>query len=1144
MDLLGVRDSVNLPGSEADAGSSETGAVPRYAVGPLIAHGGMGAVYEARDTAIRRQVAMKTLLEKLAGNRESIMRFVHEAQVTGQLEHPNIVPVHELGLGENGVLHYTMKRIRGQTLAAVLKQIREGRPEALDAFPLPRLLTLFLRACDAVAFAHSRGVIHRDLKPENVMVGDFGEVLVVDWGIAKVLPTDQDGGVAVEAGLEPAGADPSSPPSSGTADNADGPAPTPPTADSRIESVRDDDPDTRGTMVGQVMGTPAFMAPEQALGRIDELDARTDVYALGGILYNLLALRPPVSGRSARAVLLKVSRGQLDPLPGAEKATRAGGKSLPDGATEPGAAEPLPHLPGQRVPQSLAAVVAKALALDPGDRYQSAPELQRDVEAYLHGFATEAEQAGLIKQFALLVKRHKGIFAAAGIAACVLLAMAALFVAGLNRERRNALRERDRAVAAEAAEARQRTQAETARDEAETARGEAEVARDEARRALRAAERENYYNTIGLASHEVASGRFSEVQRRLWETPVEQRGWEWGYLMLRCQEDLMAMTLTRYWINRVAWAPDGRHFYAAHGSHTERFEADTGRKDKSFDSGAGETPDIAVSRDGTRLLTASLAAKTAYLWDVTTGKQLKTFKGHTAAVWGVALSPDARRVATASEDRTVKIWDAATGSVVRTLSGHTNHVRAVTFTPDGARLLSAGLDNTARLWDAATGSQLLSVKGHVNGVYAVACAPSGRRFLTTGGDWQAKLWDAATGRELRVLRGHANFVVSAHFHPRGRYAATASFDHTIRIWDTESGKPLGTLQGHRSRVNWARYSPDGTRILSCGHDGAVRLWDPQRPVERLGLPAGGTLRTALFTPDGKRVLTAGWWPGPVIADARTGQTLGALEGHEGYATAAAISADGRLALTGGHDKTARVWNLATRECLRTLAGHAAAVHAVAFTPSATHAVTASEDRTARVWDVKTGACVTTFRKHRGAVRCCAVSADGSRVASAGPKGDVRIWDPATGEEQAVWETGTNVEGAVIFSPDNRFLVAGVGSTVRFRDCAAGETTMTLSGHSDQVMALSFSPDGRRLASASQDGAAKVWDARHGRLLLTVSGPHTNLQAAAFAPDGRGLVVGGFGRGPLLLSSLPESITPDGLAQWRKDRYARWLAEDH
>jgi serine/threonine protein kinase len=363
-----------------------------------IARGGMGAVIRALDRDIRREVAVKFLLNQADEGQRA--RFLEEAQITGQLEHPNIVPIHQLGVHQDGRCFFSMKMVKGRSLADILKE--QGKPGASASgepgasatggpFTLGRLLNIFASTCNALAYAHSRRVIHRDLKPANIMVGDFGEVYVMDWGLAKVL--GQELGIRSQK--------------SGGA---------------RSKVVTSRAADANLTQAGAIMGTPAYMPPEQAAG--EAVDQRSDIYSLGAILYEILTLAPPVGrGGDQMAILMRVIDGAiLVPEKQAPERARQG-----------------------LIPPELSAVALKALAKDPANRYQTVEALQRDIQLFLEGRSVSAKQDSAWEMFKKLVKRNKGVSVATAGAMVLLLAGAAIAFYFINQERQEAVTARDKA---------------------------------------------------------------------------------------------------------------------------------------------------------------------------------------------------------------------------------------------------------------------------------------------------------------------------------------------------------------------------------------------------------------------------------------------------------------------------------------------------------------------------------------------------------------------------------------------------------------------------------------------------------------------------------------------------------------------------
>ena len=307
----------------------------KYEVVNELARGGVGCIHIVRDRDLMRTLVMKTLIEGHKVSEYVLKKFVEEAQITGQLEHPNIVPVHDFGYFSGGEVFFTMKLVKGRTIKDIIKRLRkpdETDPDqswATTEFGRTKLLQIFSQVCMAIGFAHSRGVVHRDIKPSNVMLGDFGETLVLDWGVAKVLGRKND-----------------EPPPDATMPE-----------DDHVSTMRSQSQDE--TMMGVVTGTPAYMAPEQAAGRIDEVDARSDIWALGALLYEILCYVPPFRGKNFRQTLTAVLTQAVVP--------------------------PSVRAPDNDVPPALEEICLKCLQKRREDRYQSCREIVADLEKYLAG---------------------------------------------------------------------------------------------------------------------------------------------------------------------------------------------------------------------------------------------------------------------------------------------------------------------------------------------------------------------------------------------------------------------------------------------------------------------------------------------------------------------------------------------------------------------------------------------------------------------------------------------------------------------------------------------------------------------------------------------------------------------------------------
>ncbi len=584
---------------------------------------------------------------------------------------------------------------------------------------------------------------------------------------------------------------------------------------------------------------------------------------------------------------------------------------------------------------------------------------------------------------------------------------------------------------------------------------------------------------------------------------------------------------------------------------------------------------VAYSPDGTRIATAAAdvdyktgkVAGGAKIWDVTTGKELLTFTGHTWTVGDIAFSPDGKKLATASGDKTAKVWDATTGKELLTLAGHTFQVTGVAFSPDGTRIAtSAGLqgstDHTAKVWDATTGKELLTLVGHTAGVDAIAYSPDGKRIATGGYDNVAKVWDAITGKELLTLTGHTYYIESVAFSPDGKRLATSGMpgDGTIKIWDSNSGQLLMNLV-HDLGARSIAFDSTGTRLVAGGTDGKAKVWDTSSGKILMSLAGhnGGIWRVAL-SPHGTHLATASddttvkIWD---ISPAGNREWMN-LPGQSGNAYMdVTYSPDGARIAAASTDKTAKIWDAQTGKLLLTLTGHTNEVKGIAFSPDGKRLVTKSSDLTIKVWDMATGKVLLNIPNqfnYSGIANRVTFSPDGQRIASSGSKGSLKVWDAATGKElfsnpalnelytlhsvrfspdgqriattnmpPKLWDIVTGqlllsfgqptggIPYDLAFSPDGKRLAVGSSDGIaRVFDTATGQELHTLSGHTSLIGSVAFSPDGTRLATSSTDGTTKVWnvsaEGQRNEQPLTLYGAWG--LAVTFSPDGKRLVISG------------------------------------
>ena len=974
-------------------------AAERYVERHEIARGGMGRISAARDARLDRAVALKELRADLPQLRR---RFAREARLSARLQHPSIVSVLEAGRWPTGEPFYVMPLIAGRPLDRAIDEAG-----ALDA--RLGLLSHVVAAAEALAFAHEQRVIHRDLKPHNVMVGRFGETVVIDWGVAKQL------------------------------DATDGDDDAPRDGDGALTSV------------GAVIGTPAFMPPEQARG--EPVDERADVYALGAILYHLLAGHPPYQG-DRDAVLRAVAAGPPRPLP----------------EVTPG------------VPRDLAAVVARAMAPAPRDRYRTAHELTADLRAFLTGQLVSAHHYSTGETLRRWLARHRNAVAVAMVLTAALVVTAALSIGGITHERDRAtsalaaLRARDAELAlrqAESALGRDPTEALAWLKQAVRGGDPGWRARALAEDAIRRGVARRIVHLDG------AAGALAGDGHRLVLLDHGGGAWTWrdGTLVRLGDgppgEAVVALAGDRAVIGhragdvRQVELVGGAVAVLAHGAATRAVAIDAAGAVWSADVDgvvrggpggaaavvarlAGAASAIALGPDGAWAV--GLEDGGVVLGGGATPRRLP---GHAREV-GRLVFVDAATLISASEDGRVMAWDVASG-VGRELGRHDEWVSALALAPDRRRVATGSADGTVRIWSLDGGPPEVR-RAHAGTVWSVAWASDGR-LASGGGDEQVRVWSATGAASTTLAFGHAvrqvAWVDGALVAAGG---ATARVFVDVPALATRVDAPL---EGAVSLAATA----DGRRLAAGGRGGDAVAWDLAAPRRLATGALDGWITELGFVGDDRLIVASE--RGFVAVDLGAGATTGPpVTLAPGTATPRVFADGTRAAWIDGHAGGARLVDLATGAATAIGRG---TLTALAVTADDRALVTADRDGAVAAWPIAGG-------PPRALGRAPAFL----NVVLAGPGDQWVAGIPASGPAWVAPLAGGGgrelpgtVEARSLIFIDAHHLALAVGRDVIVIDLATG-ARQTLRGHRDDVRAFAVSPDGAALFSVDARGEVREW----------------------------------------------------------------------
>jgi WD40 repeat protein/serine/threonine protein kinase len=1002
-------------------GPAATRYVGDYEILAEIGRGGMGVVYRARDVKLGRLVAIKMIRSAVYASQADVARFLAEAQAKARLEHPDIVPIYEVG-EQDGLPFLVMALVEGCSLH-----------ERLAAGPLPAVeaTRLVRRVAEAIHHAHTRGVLHRDLKPQNILLQFAGE-------------TGQD--------LPPGGHGAARPGAARAAATA-----APRVSDFGLARLVGQD---GTTVTGEILGTPSYMPPEQAAGRATDVGPHSDVYSLGAVLYRILTGRPPFQAADVAETLRQVR--EQEPLP-----PRRLNSGVPR-ELETICLKCLEKNPSRRYPSaaSLANELQRfeqgrpILASRPGPLTYAAKWLRR-----------RPAIAGLLATILLLA-----------VAGCVSFGWA---YSAARRERMRAdaeaaearIQARDAQFGLYVSQIG-RAQAELLANDQPAAARVLEQTRPE----LRGWEYGHLRRTSegtplilyspGGQVHAIA---FSPDGTRIFTGTAEGNTRVWD---AHSGRELLTLRGHTGPITAVACSSDKAFVATASRDGTARVrEYLSGKPILELRGHKKSVNALCFDPNSGRVATAS-DDQTACLWDARSGELLLTLRPEDGALNTVGFSPDGKALITGSSGNRVQVWNALSGDRLCAFATRAA-VRAVALSPDGACLAAATADGGTSVWEWRSGQQLFTIRGPA-AANSLAYSPDAMRLATAYADGTVQVCDAKSGTESTTLRGHLSSVDAIAFGPEGMRLATGSWDETARVWDLSTDTTGFSIRGHSGPLSTAIFSADGSRLVTGSRDKTARVWDSRTGRLLLVLPHRGTVFSAACSADGDRLATGSQDSLARIWDAHTGTELLTLAGHGASVESVEFSPDGTRLATGSDDSTARIWDLRKATQLLALKGHSGPVRAVAYSPDGTRLATASDDWTVRIWDAVTGEQLLVLAGHTAVVDAVVFSRDGSRLASASWDRTARLWDARTGAEIMVFNGHSNALTDVSFDPSGSRLATGSwDKTARVWDVATGQELVVIRGHSDKVSSAVFSPDGTLLATASHDRSARIWDSRTG-----------------------------------------------------------------
>jgi WD40 repeat protein len=853
--------------------------------------------------------------------------------------------------------------------------------------------------------------------------------------------------------------------------------------------------DTGSTLTSQVVGTPAYMAPEQAAGRKQVLTT-TDVYSLGVILYELLTGRRPFQGTEPLTILRRVLESEPEP----------------------------PRSLNLRLDADLETVCLKCLRKEPERRYESALALAEDLERWLAGEPIQARRSRAWERGLKWVRRQPALAAAltgAGLAILGLIVLLGLL--WRNAEERAAERaDHDRQLHdVQDKLAHRQEELEGLEQTIDRRKEEAAQLQEDSRAAAREMRHALYIRDIQLArvalDNEQNDTLLMLLERQQPQAGEEDfRGFAWRYLWGRCHRAKQVLRGHSDYVSRTVFSPDGKTVLTMGTEGTLKiWEVETGKERPLPWKETDPTLALAFSPDGCTLALGGRDGRLR-LRDWPSGRQRAVLEAHPKAIKSVAISHDGQTLATGGEEGQVKFWDRKSLKQKSVISAHREAVTRMVFSPDGHSLGTLSTDRTARLWDVASG-RLSALYMDRAGAWAadVAFCPDGKeiavvfmqpfsyRHQQLGSLMLADLGAgrAQTSRQISIPSGGAFAVAYA---PDGQTLVWGSNSGNVVLWDRAAAQIRDMLHGHTERLHTLAFSADGRTLASGGNDKTLRLWDvPPRMELSFTKVLKQPCRAIAVAPDSQRFAAAAANGAVSLRSTVTGQEEALLGGQGGQVKTLAFAPDGRTLAVGNDDGRVHIWDVPARQKRIAFTGPRQWISSLAFSPDGRTLVAASREANVFLWDMTFG-----WRRKIAVADVWAVAfaPDGRTLALAGRKG-VALCDPLTCQMRTTLP-GSEAAMCVAYSPDGKRLAVGVWhrtDSLKLWDLFSGKGPISLQGHAGPVVAVRFTPDGRTVISASHDATVKFWDVAARLELLTLRNHHDSVGALELSADAQLLI---------------------------------------